>query len=175
MPTLDGVRALATIHDKAFVLAMHEGGMTVGTGDRIDLAGSVFRVDNVRTKPAQGVVEIDGTGALTAVLTALNGPPLRIMERARQPTDIAHADAEVRAVVRLPLKDNLRQDDVTYQVDSANPKRPFGIAGGKPGSSLRRNWCSQRTSQGSASQDSATLDERSADRKLASAHRGKCI
>ena len=118
MPTLDGVKALATIRDKAFVLAMHQGGMTVGTGDRIDLAGSVFRVDDVRTKPAQGVVEIDAAGSLTPVLIALNGPPLRIMERARQPTDIAHADAEVRAVVRLPLKDNLRPDDVTYQVDA---------------------------------------------------------
>ncbi|MDE0522642.1 MAG: DUF3971 domain-containing protein, partial [Boseongicola sp.] len=118
MPMLDGARALATIRDSAFVLAMHQGGMTVGTGERLDLAGSVFRVPDLRVKPGQGVIEIDVTGSLTAVLTALNGRPLRVMERASQPPDIANANAEARAVVRLPLIDGLQQDDVTYQVDA---------------------------------------------------------
>ena len=118
MPALDGVRALATIRDSAFVLAMEQGGMTVGTGDRLDLAGSVFRVADLRVKPGQGVIEIDVTGSLTAVLTALNSRPLRIMERASKPPDIAHANAKARAVVRLPLIGGLRQDDVTYQVDA---------------------------------------------------------
>ena len=118
MPTLDDVGALATIRDNAFVLAMDQGGMTVGTGDRLDLSGSVFRVADLRAKPAQGVIEIDVTGSLTAVLTALNNRPLRVMERASQPPHIAHANAEARAVVRLPLIDGLRQDDVTYRVDA---------------------------------------------------------
>lgn len=118
MPALDGVSALATIRDSAFVLAMHQGGMTVGTGERLDLAGSVFRVADLRAKPGLGVIEIDVTGSLTAVLTALNGRPLSVMERASQPPDIANADAEAHAVVRLPLIDGIRQDDVTYQVDA---------------------------------------------------------
>ncbi len=118
MPMLDGVRALATIRDSAFVLAMDQGGMTVGTGERIDLAGSMFLVPDLRAKPGQGVIEIDVTGSLTAVLTALNSRPLRVMERASQPPDIAIANAEARAVVRLPLIDGLQQDDVTYQVDA---------------------------------------------------------
>ncbi|MYA87598.1 MAG: hypothetical protein F4X97_03955 [Boseongicola sp. SB0662_bin_57] len=118
MPALDGVRALATIRDSAFVLAMDQGGMTVGTGDRLDLAGSVFRVADLRAKPGQGIIEIDVTGSLTAVLTALNSRPLRVMERANQPPGIAEAKAEARAVVRLPLIDRLRHDDVTYQVDA---------------------------------------------------------
>ncbi|MYK30852.1 MAG: hypothetical protein F4051_03785, partial [Boseongicola sp. SB0670_bin_30] len=118
LPELDGVSALGTIRDGSFVLAMHQGGMSVGTGDRLDLAGSVFRVADLRAKPGQGVIEIEVTGSLTAVLTALNSRPLRVMERASQPPDIANADAEARAVVRLPLIDGLRQEDFTYQVDA---------------------------------------------------------
>ena len=109
MPELDGVRALGTIRDGSFVLAMNQGGMTTGAGDRLDLAGSVFRVADLRARPGQGVIEIDVTGSLTAVLTALNSRPLRVMERASQPPDIADADAEARAVVRLPFIDDLRR------------------------------------------------------------------
>ncbi len=118
LPVLDGVSALATIRNNAFVLAMHQGGLTVATGDRLDLAGSVFRVADLRARPGQSVIEIDVTGSLIAVLTALNSPPLSIMDRAGQPPDIADADAEARAVVRLPLVEHIRREDVTYQVDA---------------------------------------------------------
>ncbi len=117
MPAIDDVRALGTIRDNAFVLAMPQGGMTAGTGDRIDLSGSAFLVGDLRKRPAQGVIEIDVTGSLPAVLTTLNSPPLRIMDRAGRPPEIADGDAEGRAIVRLPLAKGLRQEDIAYQVD----------------------------------------------------------
>jgi hypothetical protein len=116
LPPLTKVSGRASMLDHAFVLSIDEGGVTSGTGEWIDAGGSVFRVDDVRPKPSWGTIEIAAQSSLPAILTVLDNPPFRIMERAGRTPDIAAANAVARAVVKLPLKDGVLTEEVTYDV-----------------------------------------------------------
>ncbi|NNE82264.1 MAG: hypothetical protein HKN18_18490 [Silicimonas sp.] len=116
MPELTDVRGRAALQDFDFTLAVLSGGVTASSGQRLDASGSVFSVADVRPKPAWGAIRVKARGPLTAALSVLNNRPLRIMERAKRPVDIADADAVATAVVRLPLKDGIKNDEVSYSV-----------------------------------------------------------
>ena len=116
LPSLKKVSGRASMLDHAFILAVDDGGLTSGTGDWIEAGGSVFRVDDVRPKPAWGTIEIAAQSTLPAILTLLDNPPFRIMKRAGRTPDIATADAVARAVVNLPLKDGILTEEVSYDV-----------------------------------------------------------
>ena len=116
MPRLTGAKGRAALNDYRFVLALDEGGVTAATGDRLDAAGSRFSVLDTRPKPSWGEIDIAAKGPLEAALTVLNNPPLRIMDRAKRPVDIAQAMSDTRAVITLPLKDGIRNEEVTYDV-----------------------------------------------------------
>ena len=116
MPDLERVGGRVTMQDFGFTLGITDGGVFAGNGDWLDATGSVFRVDDVRPKPAWGTIEVAAKGPLAGALTVLNNPPLRIMERAGRSTDIAEAESETYAIVHLPLKNGIRNDEVTYDV-----------------------------------------------------------
>ena len=118
MPPLTGVAGRAGMHAKRFALELYEGGLTAPTGDWIDAAGSRFAVPDVRPKPTWGEIDVAATGPLQAILTVLDRPPLNLMSRAERGTDIAEATAEGRALVRLPLKDGIDADEVTFDVEA---------------------------------------------------------
>lgn len=116
MPELSGAAGHAAMQNKGFSLVLEEGAVTAPSGERIDAAGSRFTVADVRPKPAWGEIDVAATGPLQGILSLLDRPPLRLMERAGQPADIASAEAETRAVVNLPLKDGIEAEDVSYDV-----------------------------------------------------------
>ncbi len=116
MPDLERVGGRVTMLNHDFTLGITEGGVTASTGEWLEAAGSVFRVKDVRPKPAWGTIEIAAAGPLSAVLTVLNNPPLRIMERAKRSADFAEARTQTHAVVELPLVNGIRNEDVTYDV-----------------------------------------------------------
>jgi hypothetical protein len=116
MPPLTGAAGRAGMQGKRFALELREGGLTSPTGDWIDAAGSRFAVPDVRPKPTWGEIDVAASGRLEAILTVLDRPPLRLMSRAERRPDIAEANAETRALVRLPLKDGIDADEVTYDV-----------------------------------------------------------
>ncbi|WP_164721621.1 AsmA-like C-terminal region-containing protein [Silicimonas algicola] len=116
MPHLTEATGRATLHDRRFTLAVDAGGMEAETGDRIDLGGSVFLVPDVRPKPVQGEITVVAKGPMQGMLSILDNPPLRIMERAKRPVDIAEAEADVLARITLPLVDGIKAEDVSYEV-----------------------------------------------------------
>lgn len=116
MPQLSGAAGRAVLHNKGFSLSLSEGGVTSDSGQRIDAAGSRFAVSDVRPKPAWGQIDVAANGPLQAVLSVLNNPPLRIMERAKRPVEIANASAVAQATITLPLKNGILADEVSYDV-----------------------------------------------------------
>ncbi len=116
MPRLTGAEGRASLRDYRFSLALTNGGVTAETGHRLDASGSRFTVLDTRPKPSLGQIDIAAAGELEGALSVLNNPPLRIMERANRPIDIASADAVTRARVTLPLKDGIRNEEVSYDV-----------------------------------------------------------
>ncbi len=116
MPELTGVFGKATMRDHSFTLHLERGGVTARNGEYIDAAGSVFSVPDVRPRPSWGDIRIVARGTLEGALTVLNNPPIRIMERANRPTDIAEAFSVANARIRLPLEENINNDALSYSV-----------------------------------------------------------
>ena len=115
MPHLDQASGRVGLHDNQFTLLLQEGGAENKFG-RINAAGSVFTVPDVKVKPAPAVIDINVAGPLTAALHLMNNPPLNIMDRAKRPIDIASARATAAARLTLPLKRKIDGDDVHYDV-----------------------------------------------------------
>ena len=118
MPLLTQAGGRAAMHDKRFSLSVTDGGVTASTGQRIDASGSRFTVADVRPKPAWGQIDVVAKGPLQGALSILNNPPLRIMERAKRPSDLASAEANAKATITLPLMDGIRNEDVSYKVSA---------------------------------------------------------
>ena len=116
MPLLTQASGRATMVDHGFTLTVLEGGIDAETGGRVDTSGSVFQVPDVRPRPANGIIDVKAQGPLTGALSILNNRPLRLMERAKRPIDLAEADASVQATIRLPLRDKVTGNDVDYTV-----------------------------------------------------------
>ncbi|MEO0944013.1 MAG: AsmA-like C-terminal region-containing protein, partial [Pseudomonadota bacterium] len=116
MPLLTSAAGRASMSDFNFSLTLTQGNILSETGDTIDATGTRFTVEDTRPKPATAQIDVVAEGALQGALSILNNRPLRIMERAKQPIDIASATAKTWSRITLPLKDNLENDDVTYEV-----------------------------------------------------------
>ncbi len=118
MPELEQAKGRAELHNKRFALGLTEGRISARDGTPIDAAGSQFSVPDTRPKPSWGEIGLVAAGPLEAVLDILNNPPLRLMERAGRPVDLAQADTVTRADVTLPLKDGIDADEVGYAVSA---------------------------------------------------------
>ncbi len=116
MPAITEGAGRATLLDGRFTLVLDEGGLSAGERGRVEAAGSVFEVSDTRINPAPGDIRILASGPLTAALSILNNPPLRLMERARRPVDLADAEAVVEARIALPLKGGIGPEDIDYRV-----------------------------------------------------------
>ncbi|MCV6593382.1 MAG: DUF3971 domain-containing protein [Silicimonas sp.] len=116
MPPLEALSGRASFFNHDFTLAIEKGGVRNPDGAWISAGGSVFRVADTRPKPSFAQIGIAARGALPSLLELLNNAPLRIMERAGRPTDLARAEALAFAKVTLPLKDGIKAGEVVYDV-----------------------------------------------------------
>jgi hypothetical protein len=118
MPVITGGSGHASLGDNQFTLVVSQGGVTAETGDRLDASGSVFHVPDTREKPSSAEISIRASGPLTAGLSILSNPPVRLLERANRPLDMAVGQAHIQAQVDLPLQGNLTPDLVNYSVEA---------------------------------------------------------
>lgn len=118
MPPMTGASGRASLGEDRFTLVLHSGQVDAGEAGAIDTAGSVFSVPDTRPKPATGQIEIRAAGPLTAALTVLNNPPLRIMERAGRDPDFASAEANATALITLPLAKKVPAGSIDYRVSA---------------------------------------------------------
>ncbi|MXQ07060.1 hypothetical protein GQ651_04300 [Alphaproteobacteria bacterium GH1-50] len=116
MPVIEGAQGRAQLHDREFLIALEAGRVVGDDGGVVDGAGSVFRVPDVRSKPAQGELSLVAAGPLDTALGILDKPPLRLMSRAGRTPDLARAIADVTARVSLPLEDGIKADDIRFEV-----------------------------------------------------------
>jgi hypothetical protein len=114
-PVEDGQGFLVLDGDRLTVTA-EAGRLTAPAGGEVDIAGSVFVVPDVRQKPQPAEVHLSVAGPVTAALSILDEPPLKVMQRARQPVDIAEGDAVATGTVRFSLKERLDVADIAYDI-----------------------------------------------------------
>ena len=88
----------------------------------IDISGSRFFIENSRIKPTPAEILIKADGGLGSFLDVLNSPPLKLMDRIKQPTNLGRAEVSGQGIVNILLKKDLKPDEIFYEV-SANAER----------------------------------------------------
>ncbi len=116
MPHITGGAGRGSLGNKAFGFVMTEGVIEAAEGGRLDGAGSVLTVRDVRLKPALGEFEIRAHGPLQAAFSVLNNRPINLLERAGRPIDFARANADISVDLAVPLKRKVARAEVAYDV-----------------------------------------------------------
>ena len=106
----------ATISDFTYTLVMDAGTITAPQGGNIDVAGSVFRVPDIRLRPSTAEVTLRAASSVTAALALLDEPPFRFLTKAGRAVDVADGRAVTLARMRIPLVPRLNPGKVEYSV-----------------------------------------------------------
>ncbi|MEM9269511.1 MAG: hypothetical protein AAGA78_11310, partial [Pseudomonadota bacterium] len=86
-------------------------------GGEVDLAGSRVVLADMSTRPIEAEVEMQAQGSLTALLSTIDQPPLRLLDRVGRSPDMAQGEGRVTAQLRFPLLKSLTPGDVTTKVE----------------------------------------------------------
>lgn len=116
MPLLTDAAGQASLTGNRFVVSATRGRVTPPEGGTLDLAGTSFIIPDVRQRPARAQVRLIGQGSITAGLSMLDSPNLRLIEKAGRAVDIADGQAEVTALIDLPLIRPMAPSDLRFAV-----------------------------------------------------------
>lgn len=116
MPPVEQGVGYSSISGNAFTMVLDSGFVTAPEGGLVNAAGTVVRVGDIRQRPATGEITLKTDSSVQAMLSLLDLPPLQIMSRAGQPTDLASGRAQVEAKLTLPFIKGTQPDEVDYQV-----------------------------------------------------------
>ncbi len=115
LPPITAAYGLASLSRGRFAVTATSGRVIADQGGALDVAGTSFIIPDVTIKvAAPGVVRFRGQGPVTAVLSLLNRPPLRILKETPLPVDVADGMARVTGTLSLPLKDRVQIDEMQF-------------------------------------------------------------
>ena len=116
LPPIQNGRGYAVVEGKTYTLVVEEGWVSAPLGGAVDVAGSVFAVEDVTVKPARAEIAVKAAGDLTAALSLLDQEPFRFITKARLPVALGTGRAEVVGQLRLPLQKGNTIANVDYDV-----------------------------------------------------------
>lgn len=117
LPPIQKGHGYATIEGNSYTMVLDRGEVTPPEGGVIDMSGSVFSVLDILQRPAQAEVHLKTSSSLTAALSLLDEPPFNFLTKAGRPVALGEGRAKLSAVLRLPLVQKVRVEDVSYQVE----------------------------------------------------------
>lgn len=117
LPPIRKASGYATIDGNTYTMVLDAGEVTPPAGGRIDVAGSVFSVLDILQKPAQAEIRMKTRSTLTAALSLLDEPPFRFLSKAGKSVDLGAGQAEISAVLRMPLIDKIKPEHVSFRVE----------------------------------------------------------
>ncbi|CUH40035.1 putative protein involved in outer membrane biogenesis [Jannaschia seosinensis] len=123
MPPANDVSGFAQLDDNRLTLRVDRGTVPAqgpdGTGaGEIDVAGTVFVIPDAAARPAEGELDLAARGEIGDMLTLLDNPPFRLLERLDRTRDLARGQADARVSVRLPLRPDNAPVDIVWEVDA---------------------------------------------------------
>ncbi|MDX8348691.1 AsmA-like C-terminal region-containing protein [Cognatiyoonia sp. IB215446] len=117
MPSIRDGRGAVSLGNHAFVVTLDEGVVDAPQGGPVQLAGSVFELNDLRVKPAiPAHLNLVTDSSVTAILSVLNQRPFTFMDRANLPVTVADGRAQVQGTLDWPLKHRARPDEVTFEM-----------------------------------------------------------
>lgn len=116
LPPIEEGSGYATIEDQRYTLVVDRGAVVAGTGGAIDVSGSVFTVPDVTQRPSTAEIALRTRGGLRATLELLDAEPFRFLSKAGRSPDLGEGEADLRALLRVPLVGRVRMGEVGWQV-----------------------------------------------------------
>ncbi len=121
LPPITGATGFAAIGRYRFAVTLEQGQVTPPEGGPIDLAGSTFRVRDMRQKPSTGEILLHSTSQATAALSLLDQEPFRFLSNAGQPVALAEGEARADGRIAFPMKGGLTPEDVAFRISARAP------------------------------------------------------
>lgn len=116
LPPVEDGAGYATIDGYTYTLVVDRGYVTAPEGGRVEMAGSVMEIADLRVKPAPARFTLRTDSTITAALSLLDQPPFQFLTKSDRPVDLAEGRARVEAVLDFALERKIRTSDVDYSV-----------------------------------------------------------
>ena len=115
MPPVRGAAGQLSLYGQRFVVTASAGTVTAEQGGDVEVAGTSFIIPDVSAKDGTpGIARISARGSATAALSLLNREPLRVMDKAGLPVDLAEGQVEASGTLALPLQKHVPVGEILY-------------------------------------------------------------
>lgn len=116
LPLIQDGAGVASFAGGAFHLSLERGHVIAPEGGRLDLAGSVMTIPDLRPRVKNAVYDLELGGSVTAALSILDQPPFRYLSKANLPVTLLDGRAQVSAQIAMPIKRVVTGDEVNFDV-----------------------------------------------------------
>lgn len=115
LPPLTGARGRADLMGRRFSVTAQAGQVVTDSGAVLDATGSSFIIPDIGIKKAApGIARLSLRGSVEAGLSLLNRPPMRLMDKAKLPVDVARGQVEMTGTLALPIKPKLKLHEMEF-------------------------------------------------------------
>lgn len=116
LPRMTDARGHASLSGKRLVVSADAGLVRPPDGGDVNIAGTSFIIPDVTQNPTPGIVQLRTDSSLTAALSLIDQPPLRILEKTGRSVDLAEGRALIEGELRLPLVKSLPVEKIDYAI-----------------------------------------------------------
>ncbi|AKO96605.1 Large exoproteins involved in heme utilization or adhesion [Marinovum algicola DG 898] len=124
LPPVTDASGLLQFENNRLAVSVDSGTLTAKEGGALDVAGTVFTIPDVRVRRGPAQVQLKAAGPVHAALWVLNQEPMRALDKAGRPVDLAHGRVQASGQIDFPLKKKPAPGEVSFAVAG----RGFGVS-----------------------------------------------
>lgn len=110
-------RGYMDISRNVLSLALHEGHVTAPNGGRLDLAGSLMRIDDTRVAYSPASFDLRIGGPISSVLTLIGADPFNLLDQfPYDPGMVASGRADLDVSLAMEMRPRIMPQDVTFRI-----------------------------------------------------------
>ncbi len=118
MAPLEAASGYLTITDQRFLAVAESGYIPAPSGGRVDVAGSVFRIDDIYLRPTPARVDMRFAGPLAAALGLLDARPYRVFRNTGFGPDVATGTLRGSGWATFEMKPRLMPADIRFSASA---------------------------------------------------------
>ncbi len=118
MPDIQDAAGWVSLTGDRFAVVLERGQMRPPEGGLLDIAETAFVIPDVRIVDSPAEARLAMAGTVTALLSVLDQPPLRLLQKANQPVTLADGRVTANALARFPLRAKLAVTEVNVIADA---------------------------------------------------------
>jgi len=118
MPLVENASGYMSIEGQTFTVVTEAGNVTAPSGDVVDVAGTVYHVPHMPTKPTPAWVDLHLSGPVGGALSVLAGKPFEIFKFSDLGPDLASGTFRAEGRLDLILKQPMDPLDTRYDISA---------------------------------------------------------